>query len=277
MTKMEVDNKQDYTILISFSSTHSILNIIDSLCDLTSKVNLEVNSCGLQLNSFNTSKTILCDLNYTKESFIQFQLENERPIVLGLDLQVLKNALKCNDTTKTGNITTISYTSKNPDLYELVTITKHNITIKHKLRLLDIETEFLQVKFIEHHISVSYDVRILLEILSKLTKNKIINYTFIVTLDNDKLKMKICGDDANSHTIQLPGDNWKINDDITEDEDEQFSYFAKFNMNLMKQVLKFGKSVPKMDLYFGTDKPMQAVIPLESGSTLLIYLASNSE
>ena len=70
-----------------------IKKLIDSIKDLVSDINLEINSMGISLQAMDSSHVALVTLNLSSEGFESYRCD--KPMTLGVSISNLAKVLRC--------------------------------------------------------------------------------------------------------------------------------------------------------------------------------------
>ena len=201
------------------------MKIFEELINFQNKIKAEFTNNGLYVNITDSTNTILFDLYYHKDEFLNYSIEGKQHLVLGLDLEELSRSLKCSH--KEANII-FNYSSQNGDFFYVTTAQETDMYIKHKLRLLEIQSISLDIPDTEYAIIFRYNFKDLYGIVNKLM-GKHATYFLISKLIGDKFLLYLKADNSNSYKFEFSTNYYTIDKEIINLDNYDNS---KFNDNI---------------------------------------------
>ena len=262
----QIYNKKQIQSKLSFSikKESMLTKILEETINFTNEINLQFNEDGMELNAFHPLRSLLMDLFFNKEQFELYSLKDRKSVVLGIKLGEFIKIFKI---AKKNSFIQINYNLNQNDWLEAHTISGNNTKIIHKLRLIDLDCERLDVPEINYEIILASDMKSLYDDfyhLSSVKDGK--KYKITCSLNNTNLLMKIETDLGNSHTIKFDENNYSISK-------KSSPHLGSFNLRYILKCLKFCKIGVNGTISMSKDCPMKISFNIGEKSKLQFFAA----
>mmetsp|Transcript_43252 Transcript_43252/g.50087 ORF Transcript_43252/g.50087 Transcript_43252/m.50087 type:complete len:261 (-) Transcript_43252:122-904(-) len=237
--------------------------LIDSIKDLVSKVNLDVDSSGISLQAMDSSHVALVALKLKEEGFTRFRVD--KPLTLGLDIGNLSKIMKC---AGSDDIITMKAEEDPSTLTFLFESSKNDKVSEFTLNLLTLDSEQLGIPDTEYSSICTLSSAEFSRICREMNQ---IAETINIETSKQYIKFSVAGEIGEGSTTLRANQSEKKEEQTILEVDEPVSLsFALRYLNLFNKAQSLSAQVT---LYLSSETPLVVEFKIEKLGNLKYYLA----